>query len=87
MMIDNKDVEFMESYVKEEDSLREKVIADSRIILKNSKSAIYSIHRKEYDEARKLTELSSKAIKDMESILKKHPHIKISAENALQEYV
>ena len=56
-------------------------------MVKNSKSAIYSIHRKEYDEARKLTELSSKAIKDMESILKKHPHIKISAENALQEYV
>ena len=39
-MLNPKDIKEMEDYVKEEDGLRETLIANSRCILKDSKSAI-----------------------------------------------
>lgn len=85
-MIDKKHIAEMEIYVKEEDSLREEIIVSSRLILKDSKSAIYSIHRKELKEAKKNIDSAIPIIKKCRAILQKHPHLKISLENALEEY-
>jgi len=85
-MINSKDVKEMEYYVKEEDSLREELIANSRSILKDSKSAIYSIHRNELKEARKSLDSAVLTIKKCMILLQKHPHLKVSFENALEEY-
>ncbi|MGV8150627.1 MAG: translin family protein [Candidatus Woesearchaeota archaeon] len=85
-MIDQKHIREMESYVKEEDSLREKLIVNSRLILKDSKSAIYSIHRKDMIDAKMSIDSAAALIKKCRIILKKHPHLKVSFENALEEY-
>lgn len=78
-----KDIEL---YLKEEDSRREEIINTSRIILKNSKSAIYSLHRKELEQAKDLIDESKKLIEHLRQIVSKHPHLKQSMENALEEY-
>ncbi|HIH31934.1 TPA: hypothetical protein HA235_04455 [Candidatus Woesearchaeota archaeon] len=85
-MIDQKHIKDMETYVKEEDSLREDIIANSRLILKDSKSAIYSLHRKDQKEAKKSIDSALLTIKKCKPILQKHPHLKGSFENALEEY-
>jgi predicted translin family RNA/ssDNA-binding protein len=51
-MLDKKDIEEMEKYLKIEDSQREELIIRSRSILKASKTAIYCIHRKELESAK-----------------------------------
>lgn len=85
-MLNPKDITEMESYVKEEDALRENLIAHSRCILKDSKSAIYSIHRKDLKEAKKSIDSATSTINKCKIILQKHPHLKMSFENALEEY-
>ncbi len=85
-MIDQKHIKEMEAYVKEEDSLREELIANSRLILKDSKSAIYSIHRNELREAKKYIDSAASTIIKSRVILQKHPHLKISFDGALEEY-
>lgn len=85
-MLNSKDIKEMESYVKEEDSLREELIANARLILKDSKSAIYSIHRNESKEAKKSLDSAASTIKKCRIILQKHPHLKVSFDNALEEY-
>lgn len=85
-MLNPKDIKEMEFYVKEEDSLREELIANARLILKDSKSAIYSIHRKELKDAKKSLESAESIIKKCRAILQKHPHLKLSFDNALEEY-
>lgn len=85
-MINTKDVKDMETYIKQEDSLREELIIKSRAVLKDSKSAIYSIHRQELVEAKKLIESAALILKDLDKILKKYPHLKYSADNAYEEY-
>ncbi len=85
-MIDQKHIKEMELYVKEEDSLREELIVNSRLILKDSKSAIYSIHRNEPKEAKKSLDSAESIIKKCSAILQKHPHLKVSFDNAIEEY-
>lgn len=85
-MLDNESFKEIESYLKEEDSRREEIITTSRIILKNSKSAIYSLHRKEIDKAKELIDESKIIIEKLNKIIIKHPHLKQSMENALEEY-
>ena len=85
-MLDKKSLAEMESYIKEEDSRREELIITSRIILKNSKSAIYSLHRRELDVAKKLIDDSKKIIIEMKKIVTVHPHLKQNLDNALEEY-
>jgi predicted translin family RNA/ssDNA-binding protein len=85
-MLDQKSFMEIESYLKEEDSKRENVINTSRIILKNSKSAIYSLHRKETDSAKELLDEAKKLIAELRKAIIKHPHLKQSMENALEEY-
>jgi len=85
-MLDQKSFKEIEAYMKEEDAQREIIIATSRIILKNSKSAIYSLHRKELDQAKKLLDESKKLIITLKKVVDKHPTLKGSMDNALEEY-
>jgi predicted translin family RNA/ssDNA-binding protein len=85
-MLNPKDIKEMESYVKDEDSLRESLIVNSRLILKDSKSAIYSVHRNELKEAKAYLDSAESVIKKCRIILQKHPHLKVSFDNALEEY-
>jgi len=85
-MLDKESFKEIELYLKEEDSRREEIINTSRIILKNSKSAIYSLHRKEIEISRNLIDESRRLIEHLKTIVSKHPHLKSSMENALEEY-
>jgi translin len=85
-MLDQDSFNEMESYLKEEDSKREEIINASRIILKNSKSAIYSLHRHELEKAKALLDDSKSIIERLSRIIDKHPHLKQHIENALEEY-
>lgn len=85
-MLDQDSFAEMEAYLKEEDSRREEIINTSRIILKNSKSAIYSLHRHELDKAKQLLDESKTIIAKLVQIVEKHPHLRQSMENALEEY-
>jgi len=85
-MLDQDSFREMESYLKEEDSRREEIINTSRIILKNSKSAIYSLHRHEFDKAKSLIDESKQLLEHLSKITDKHPHLKQNMENALEEY-
>ena len=85
-MLDMESFKDIESYLKEEDARREDVINTSRIILKNSKSAIYSLHRKELEHAGELIDESKKLIARLQKIAEEHPHLKQNMENALEEY-
>ena len=58
-MLDKKNFVEMESYLKEEDALRELMFGKARVVLNNSKAAIYSIHRKELDAAKKYIDEST----------------------------
>jgi translin len=85
-MLDQDSFKDIELYLKEEDARREEIINTSRIILKNSKSAIYSLHRFELDEAKVLLDEAKKLIVQLKKITEKHPHLRQSMENALEEY-
>lgn len=85
-MLDKKSFADMESYIKEEDSQREEIIVRSRTVLKNSKAAIYSLHRKEITQAKKSLDDAKKTISDLRKIIEKHPHLKQNLDNALEEY-
>lgn len=73
-------------YIKDEDAQREQIITRSRLILKSSKSAIYSIHRKEYSQAKVLLDEAKKVIVELRKIIKIHPHLQYNLDNALEEY-
>lgn len=85
-MLNKENFKEMESYLKEEDSQRELIIGKSRTILKNSKSAIYSLHRGEIKEAKILLDDAEKIIEELKKIALKHPHLKGNLDNGLQEY-
>ncbi len=73
-------------YIKDEDAKREEIITQSRVILKESKSAIYSIHRREFVEAKNLLESAQRAIAALRKIIAAHPHLQYNLDNALEEY-
>ena len=85
-MLNHESFKELELYLKEEDARREEIINTSRIILKNSKSAIYSLHRTELDQAKALIDDSKKLITHLRNIVNMHPHLKQNMENALEEY-
>jgi translin len=85
-MLDKESFKEIESYLKEEDARREEIINTSRVILKNSKSAIYSLHRFELDEAKALLDEAKKFITHLKKITEAHPHLRQNMENALEEY-
>jgi translin len=86
-MLDKKNIAEMESYIKEEDSQREALLAKARLVLKNSKAAIYSIHRKELKIAKEHIDESLKMISELRRIVAKYPQFGYNIDNALEEYV
>ena len=68
--------------IEDKDKERERIIVESRPVIKNSKQAIYSIHRGDMDDAKKLIDIAESSLKKLKS------EQNIGAYNAaLQEYV
>ena len=58
------------------DAAREKGLSRSRAVIRNSASAIRSIHRGEYEEAVALMEESAVFLREVEDALKDHPDVR-----------
>ncbi len=71
------------------DAAREQIIKDSRDVLKQSKGAIYSIHRHDLAEAEKQLESAKSVIKKLNACIKKDESLaSVGAySEALEEYV
>ena len=59
------------------DSLREKIIIQSRSVMKSAKRAIYSIHKGNKSEAIKTKLNSEKEFKKLKEIVNKHPKLEM----------
>ncbi|MEK6917032.1 MAG: hypothetical protein AABW92_04775 [Nanoarchaeota archaeon] len=70
--------------IEKKDEIREELIVKSRPIIKNSKQAIYAIHRAELKEAEELIEKATTGLKELRKILNQKSS---SFDSALQEYV
>jgi len=88
-MINKKSFELMRRQFEQYDALREQLIKMSRDILKNSKRAIYSVHRNEISVAASQLAEAKKTIKKIELLIKKDIHLaQVGAwGEALEEYV
>ena len=88
-MIDKKAFAQLRQQFEQYDALREELIKQSRDILKNSKAAIYSLHRGETKTAEAQLSEARKTIKKIELLIKKDPHLaRVGAwSEALEEYV
>ena len=69
--------------------LRDKIIVDSRDILRNSKQAIFSLHRDELDEAEVILKDTENKILDLEKLFEKEKKLKNegSYRECLEEYI
>jgi len=85
-MLNKKNFEDMESYIKQEDAQRETLLNRARVVLKNSKAAIYSIHRKELEKAKEYIDECENIIVELRKISEKYPHLTSHIDNALEEY-
>lgn len=74
--------QFKEEYDKE-DKKREETINKSRLIVKNSKQAIYSLHREDYEKASTLLKESSEKLLEIID----HENITGSVNAAIEEFV
>lgn len=88
-MITKKEFEKMRAEMEQHDELREKLIAESRKILKKSKAAIYSAHRSDIKQAEKLLKEAKQLIGKAEKISKKGNvgNSTGAFNDALEEYV
>ena len=88
-MINKADFKSMKLELDKFDSQREIIIKKSRDILKNSKRAIYALHRSSDSEASKLLTAAKKGISEIKKNIAKCPLLShVNAFNdALQEYV
>ena len=87
-MIEKKQFQAMRKEMEEFDKAREKIIIKSRDILKNSKSAIYSTHRKDYKKTSENLNKAKSGIKEITKLTKKDSRLaQVGAINeALEEY-
>jgi len=87
-MIDKKEFLIIRKELSEFDEKRELIIKKSRDILKNSKAAIYSVHRNELKEAYLLIQSAKKDISGIKAQISKDRFLEtIGAFNsALEEY-
>ncbi|RLE46442.1 hypothetical protein DRJ22_01895 [Candidatus Woesearchaeota archaeon] len=87
-MINKTSLKAMRKELEEYDKAREKVIIKSREILKNSKSAIYALHRKDHTKANKLLKTAKKGIQQIKKITKKDWRLMTTGtyHDALEEY-
>ena len=88
-MIDKKEFEEMKSELEAFDEKRDRIIKDSRNVLKLSKQIIYALHRSETKEAEKLILEIKKELANLKKHAEKHSELLyLSAYKvAFQEYV
>jgi predicted translin family RNA/ssDNA-binding protein len=87
-MIDRQAFSRMRAELAEYDQLREQLIKRSRDILKDSKAAIYALHRNNAAEAASLLGNARNAISECEGLLQQDPHLGAvgAYHEALEEY-
>jgi translin len=70
------------------DAAREKALALSREVIRNSANAIRAVHRGEFDDARKLLVVTGKMVAQARKLLRGHPEIYSAgfAQDAQKEY-
>ncbi len=86
-MIDKKIFSKLRKELEERDSVREDLIINSRPILKESKQAIYALHKDSFREAKKSIDAAKKEIESLKKLVKANPALDVGAYNAaLQEY-
>lgn len=85
--VDAADFAAMAASMQEEDERRERLIKGSRDVLKSSKVAIYSLHRREFEKARQLLESAKASLRDdLIPGLATQPHLRFSLGGACEEY-
>lgn len=74
---------------EEKDKARESSLAISRDVVRNCRTAMYSIHNRDFDKANSLISESMQMIEKMNTLLADHPDIYYSGflEHAQQEFV
>jgi len=73
--------------LEKRDELREDIIKNSRPIIKESKQAIYALHRDSFKEAKKYLDKAKAELNRLKNILRKNPGLSVSMYNsAVQEY-
>ncbi|WP_094227192.1 haloacid dehalogenase [Methanolobus psychrotolerans] len=74
---------------EEKDKARESTLAISRDVVRNCRTAMYSIHNKDFKKALSLIENAREMLENMDMLLQNHPDIYYSGflEHAQQEYV
>lgn len=74
---------------EERDKARESSLAISRDVVRNCRTAMYSIHNRDFDKANSLISESMQMIEKMNTLLADHPDIYYSGflEHAQQEFV
>ena len=87
-MLNTKELNKIKEQIVEFDKQRENVIFLSRIILKASKSAIYSTHRADFKKAKKQLEEAEINIRKAERLIKKIPDLRRVGiySSSLEEY-
>jgi len=88
-MIDKSEFKEMETQIAGFDEKRDRIIKDSRNVLKLSKQIIYALHRSEIREAEKLIADIKKELESLKKHTEKHPELLFlpSYKVAVQEYV
>ncbi|MEM4307151.1 MAG: hypothetical protein QW559_02165 [Candidatus Woesearchaeota archaeon] len=88
-MIDKKTFELMRQKLEAFDYAREELIKKSRDILKESKKAIYALHREDLASAAAALRVAKSRIKEAESLVKGDKHLAMigAYAEALEEYV
>jgi translin len=88
-MFKRADFARMRKEIERFDSLREQLIKESRSVLKNSKAAIYSVHRNNFNSAKQLLRLARQEINKVKMLIKKDANLAAvgAFSEALEEYV
>jgi translin len=84
-----KDIMYVDSVLREKDSIREEVIKLTRDIVRLSGNVVHSVHQGKYQEAREQLTKARELVDKLMAITEPHPDLKYSglAYNGLSEYV
>lgn len=86
--MDKKIFSRIKKELEKKDELRETVIKNSRPIIKQSKQAIYALHRNSIPEAKKHLDFAKIELNKLKDIFKVNPGLVVGAYNAaVQEFV
>ncbi len=87
-MIDNISCRIKDGF-EEKDKARESSLAISRDVVRNCRTAMYSIHNRNFQKADMLIEKAKEMLEEIDSLLRHHPDVYYSGflEHAQQEFV